>query len=167
MFHMKLDFSNSKGIKVDNREIAFFDETSLIDYVCDFLYEEQVKFIVSDDYCDDYGMDCKFDLPCLLEAYNDISYSLLNKQDFLVEFYEQGREYFISFVMSDDNVQLDIRYGYNNICSKKEELTYCYVKKMFADFYMILFEYISKYFSSIQQNSVFNEWNIKLKELNP
>lgn len=138
-------------IQIVKDKIAFLDETSLIDYVCDFLYEELVKFIVSDDDCGDYGRECKFDLSCLLEAYNGIIYSLFNKQDFLVEFYEQGREYFISFAMSDDSVQLDIPYNHNNSYSRKEELAYCYIKKMFVDFYGYCLGDISKCFSNIQQ----------------
>lgn len=121
-------------IKVDNWEIAFLDETSLIDYVCDFLYEELVKFIVSDDDCGDYGRDCKFDLSCLLEAYNGIIYSLFNKQDFLVEFYEQGRKYFISFVMFDDRVQLDIRYNYNIVIVGKKNWHIVILRKCLLTF---------------------------------
>lgn len=30
MFNIKVDFSNSKNIKVDNKEIPFWDEDSLI-----------------------------------------------------------------------------------------------------------------------------------------
>ena len=49
MFNIKLDFSKSEVIKVNNQEIPFFDEISLIDFVCDVLYEKQVAFIVSDE----------------------------------------------------------------------------------------------------------------------
>lgn len=164
MFNIKLDYSNSKDIKVDNQEIPFLDEISLIDFVCAVLYEKQVKFILSDDYCSDYGMSCNFDLPCLLEAYDDIICGLLNRQDFSVEFYEQGREYFISFVISDDNVKLNIRYGYDNTCGS-EELTCCYIKKMFVDFYGTLFEDFNNSFDNIKRNPIFNEWNMKLNEL--
>lgn len=72
MFNIKLDFSNSKDIKVDNKEIPFYGEDSLIGFICDALYEKNVKLIVSDNCCSDYGMNCKFDLPCLLESYEDI-----------------------------------------------------------------------------------------------
>lgn len=137
----------------------------MIDFVCNVLYEKQVAFIVSDDDCSDYGMNCKFDLPCLLEVYDDVICGLLNKQDFLIEFYEQGREYFISFVISNDDVELNIQYGYDNTYSKKEKLTYCYIKKMFVDFYETLFEYVNKSFINIEQNYIFDKWNMKLKAL--
>lgn len=81
MFNIKLDFSNSKDIKVDNKDIPFWDENFLISFVCDTLYDKHVKFIVSDNYYSDYGMNCKFDLPCLLEAYEDVICGLLNRQD--------------------------------------------------------------------------------------
>ncbi len=164
MFNIKLDFSNSKDIKVDNKEITYCDENSLIDFVCDALYEKHVKFIVSDNCCSDYGMNCKFDLPCLLEAYEDIICGLLNRQDFSIEFYEQGREYFISVSILNDDVKLKIRYGYDDTWSK-EELTYCYIKNMFVDFYEILFEAINKCFRNIVRNPVFNDWIMKLNEL--
>ena len=132
--------------------------------MCDTLYEKQVKFIVSDNYCSDYGMNCKFDLPSLLEAYEDIICGLLKRQDFSIEFYEQGREYFLSFIIFKDEVKLNIRYGYDNTWLK-EELTYCYIKKLFVDFFEVLFEDINKCFGNIERNPVFNEWNMKLNEL--
>ena len=68
----------------------------MIDFVCDVLHEKQVSFIVSDDDCSDYGMNCKFDLPCLLEIYDDVVCGLLNKQDKgfedVVECYTNERE---------------------------------------------------------------------------
>lgn len=165
MFNIRLDFDNSKDIKIDNQEIPFLDEISLIDFVCNALYEKQVKFIVSDDYCSDYGMDCKFDLPCLLEVYEDVICGLLNRRDFSIEFYEQGREYLISFLIFNDDVKLNIQYGYDNTWSKEEELTYCYIKKIFVDFYEVLFGAINKCFCNIEKNTIFKEWNMKLNEL--
>ena len=51
---------------------------------------------MSDDDCSDYGMNCKFDLPCLLEIYDDVVCGLLNKQDKcyedVVECYTNERE---------------------------------------------------------------------------
>lgn len=164
LFNIKLDFSNSKDIKVDNKEIPFWDENSLIGFVCDTLYEKNVKFIVSDNYCSDYGMNCKFDLPCLLELYEDIICALLNRQDFSIEFYEQGREYFISVIIYNDDVKLNIRYGYDDIWYK-EELTYCYIKKIFVNFYEVLFEDINKCFRNIEKNPIFINWTAKLNEL--
>lgn len=61
-------------------------------------------------------------------------------------------------------MKLNIRYGYDDTWYK-EELTYCYIKKMFVNFYEVLFEEINKCFSNIEQNPIFIDWTTKLNEL--
>lgn len=85
-----MDYSDSTNIKLCDKQIELYDEESLIDIICVFLYDNQVKLVISDECCSDYGMDCKFDLPCLLEAFHNIIEGLIEKHNFNIEFYEQG-----------------------------------------------------------------------------
>jgi len=43
-------------VKLDCKEIQFYDEVSLIDTICSVLHDNQVRFIVSDDFCENYNI---------------------------------------------------------------------------------------------------------------
>ncbi len=165
MFSIKLDFCNSKETIINDEEIEFYDEISLIDVICNILYENQVKFVICDNNCDDYGMDCKFDLPCLFEAFNDIISGLKWRKNFHIEFYEQGRVYLFSFFILSNNVKVNIKYGYDDNCIVAYELDYDYIKAMFVEFYKSAFCNAKKYIEYLDKNDIFIEWNTKLNEL--
>lgn len=160
-----MDYSDSTNTTLYDKQIEFYDEVLLIETICVLLYENQVKLVISDEYCSDYGMDCKFDLPCLLEAFYNIIEGLIEKCDFDIEFYEQGREYFLSFVVSENTVEINVQYGYNVSSSMIYMASYDFVKKMFIVFYDSIFQYATKYIANISKNDIFIKWNNEVEKL--
>lgn len=160
-----MDYSSSKNIVLYDNQIKFYDEVLLIDVICSSLYDNQIKFVVSDEYCSDYGMDCRFDLPCLLEAFHNVIEGLRENHDFDIEFYEQGREYFFSFIVSGNNVEINVQYGYNDDLNMRYETSYDFIKKMFIAIYSSIFHYATQYINDISQNSAFVEWNNEIDRL--
>lgn len=165
LLSIKMDYSNCKSTVRYDKQIEIYDEIPLIDVICGLLCDNQVKFVISDEHCDDFGMDCKFDLPCLLESFDDIMEGLRKKQDFNTEFYEQGREYFFSFIMAENNVKINLKYGGHNEFDKKYEASYTLVKNMFIEFYNSVFQYAAEYIKDISKNCIFIEWNNKINDL--
>lgn len=93
MVTFELDHRDSRIVQVEYKDIQFYDKVLLIDIICSLLYDDRVRFIVSDNICKNYNMDCKFDLICLLDVSDEIISALIKKEKFDIEFYEQGREY--------------------------------------------------------------------------
>lgn len=93
MVTFELDYRDSRIDQVEYKDIQFYDKVLLIDIICSLLYDNRVRFIVSDNICKNYNMDCKFDLICLLDISDEIISALIKKEKFDIEFYEQGREY--------------------------------------------------------------------------
>ena len=165
MVNFELDYRDSKMVKVDCKEIQFYDEVSLIDTICSILHDNQVSFIVSDDLCENYNMDCKFDLTCLLDLYDETISALIEKRRFDIEFYEQGREYIFLFDIEEDKVIVDICPKYDVNRKRRCEMDYIYIREMFLLFYESLFQYIEKCIKNIDRNVVFCEWEGKLNKL--
>lgn len=165
MVTFELDYRDSKIAKVDYKDIQFYDEVLLIDILCSVLYDNQVRFIVSDDICKNYNMDCRFDLTCLLDVSDEIISALIKKEKFDIEFYEQGREYIFSFNIEENMVTVDIWPEYDEDRKRRCEVDYIDIKEMFLSFYQSLFQYIEKCIENIDKNIVFCEWKRKLNEL--
>ena len=142
MVTFELDYRDSRIVQVEYKDIQFYDKVLLIDIICSLLYDNRVRFIVSDNICKNYNMDCKFDLICLLDLYDETISALVEKRRFDIEFYEQGREYIFLF-----------------------EATYNDMREIFLSFYQSLFQYTEKCIENIGENVVFCEWKRKLNEL--
>lgn len=160
-----MDYSNSKNIVLYDKQVKFYDEVLLINVICNLLYNNQVKFVIKDEYCSDYGMDCRFDLPCLLEAFHNVIEGLRENHDFDIDFYEQGREYFFSFIVLENVIKINIQYGYNNSIKRRYEVSFDFLKKMFITIYSSIFQYATTYINNISQNSVFIEWINEINRL--
>lgn len=160
-----MDYSNSKRKVLYDGQIEFYDKNSLINAICGLLYDNQVKFVMSDEHCDDFGMDCKFDLPCLLEEFDVIMEGLRKKRDFNIEFYEQGREYSFLFIMTESNVKINLRYDHHNNPDTKYEVSHFFVKNMFIELYDSIFQYAAEYIKGISKNHIFIEWNNEINNL--
>lgn len=165
MVVFELDYRDSKIVKVDREDIKLYDQVSLTDIICSVLYDNQVRFIVSDDICKNYNMDCKFDLNCLLDVSDEIISALIKKEKFDIEFYEQGREYIFSFNIEEDVVTVDIWPEYDENRKRRCEVDYIDIKEMFLSFYQPLFYYVEKCIENIDENVVFCEWKRKINEL--
>ncbi len=165
MVTFELDYRDSRMVKVDYKDIQFYDEVSLIDIICSVFYDDRVRFIVSDNICKNYNMDCKFDLICLLDVSDEIISALIKKEKFDIEFYEQGREYIYFFNIEEDTVTVDIWPEYDEDRKRRCEVAYNDIKEMFLSFYQSLFQYVEKCIENIDENVVFCEWKRKLNEL--
>ncbi|MCI9638004.1 MAG: hypothetical protein HFG77_16740 [Hungatella sp.] len=165
MVTFELDYRDSRMVKMDYKDIQFYDKVSLIDIICSVFYDDRVRFIVSDNICKNYNMDCKFDLICLLDVSDEIISALIKKEKFDIEFYEQGREYIFFFNIEEDTVTVDIWPEYDEDRKRRCEVAYNDIKEMFLSFYQSLFQYVEKCIENIDENVVFCEWKRKLNEL--
>ena len=68
------------------------------------VYWRKVEFIVSDSFCENYNMDCMFDLACLLDFTDENLSSLIKREEFEIELYEHGREYIFLFQIVKEEV---------------------------------------------------------------
>lgn len=167
LFHIVLNFHDSIKLAYDYGDMSCYDEVMLIDTICNVLYDNHVKFIVSDNLNNNYGMDCKFDLPCLMESYHEILFGLNNKKDFSIDFYEQGREYLFSFIMREDNmIQIKIQHGYNIKNISQQVVEFHLMKEMFIKLFDSIFQFADTYISGIRTNAIFHTWKSLLNSLN-
>jgi hypothetical protein len=102
MFNIKLCFNDTKEIRELNDEhediIPAESYDDILNDICIAFYEsKKVIFKVGGFGSDDWGMDCKFDLPCVLEQMDQIINGIKNKENFEIDFYEQGRECLLIF----------------------------------------------------------------------
>ncbi len=72
MFDMRLDKSNFTEKSYCIEDIKILDEITLIHAICEMLYENHANFLFYDENDSDFGMNCKFDLPCLLDNFEQI-----------------------------------------------------------------------------------------------
>lgn len=165
MVTFELDYRDSRIVQVEYKDIQFYDKVLLIDIICSLLYDNRVRFIVSDNICKNYNMDCKFDLICLLDVSDEIISALIKKEKLDIEFYEQGREYMFFFNIEEDMVTVDIWPEYDEKRKRRCEATYNDMREIFLSFYQSLFQYTEKCIENIGENVVFCEWKRKLNEL--
>ena len=164
MFNIKLYFNDTKEIKVANDKYEYIiqeeDYDGILSDICTIFYESnRVIFKVSGFGSYDWGMDCKFDLPCVLEQMDEIVNGIKNKEEFRIEFYEQGRECILTFRFCETQVLIEYNSIYNeNIDNSIISMDYDVVKKMFLDFYSDFIYCIKKLVPEVMENELFNEW---------
>ncbi|GAA0077326.1 hypothetical protein UT300005_17040 [Clostridium sp. CTA-5] len=169
MFNIKLYFNDTKEIKKVNDKHEYIiqeeDYDGTLSAICTIFHESnRVIFKVSGFGSDDWGMDCKCDLPCVLEQMDEIVRGIKSKEEFSIDFYEQGRECLLIFQFCETQVLIE----YNNIYSKNIDNSILYmdyevVKQMFFDFYNDFIYCIKKLVPEVMENQLFNEWKAMCK----
>lgn len=158
MFEMKLDKSNFIEKIYSIEDIRNLDEIALIHAICDMLYENHAKFLFYDENDSDFGMDCKFDLPCLLDSYAQIMDGLQKKKDFELEFFEPGREYFLSFAEDEYVMKISLQIGYDKKSVRNYVTEHSTVKEIFVNLFKDIFIIAEKNIKNITENPVFVGW---------
>jgi hypothetical protein len=102
-----IDPSVYSGIREYDAELD--DGSSVIADICEvFENTDNIRFIVSGFCNDPWPVDCRVDLPVIIEQLPDILRKM-NEDDFnfILDFYEQGIEREINFKSNHDNVILE------------------------------------------------------------
>ena len=88
---------------------ALDDGRSVIADICEtFADTNKIQFIVSGFGSNQWPVDCRFDLPVIIEQLPEIRRKILKEDfNFVLDFYEQGIERAVSFKKENDNVVLE------------------------------------------------------------
>ncbi|SFR69520.1 hypothetical protein [Anaeromicropila populeti] len=153
-------------IKIDNCGIGDYDDElddgrSVIMDICKIMGNtEQILFCVSGFGDDKWTVDCRFDLPIIIEQLPEIIRRINNKDfNFKLDFYEQGIEREIVFVNDVECVRLVCisRTNWipkpNNIKMRKEE-----VSLIFNNLYKNFLSYSSVLCNGLANHYLFKEW---------
>lgn len=144
------------------------DETSVIFDICDFFEGTgEIKFIVSGFGEDDWKVDCRFDLPGIIEVLPGIINKISQGEySFKLDFYEQGVEREIIFEENGSDVSLTClsRTSWiptpSNIEMKKED-----VEKIFKSLYDTFISYSTELCHSLINSPLLSEWlNLSINE---
>lgn len=115
MFKMELKtMTPLNDIKLDMYDVREYDdelddERSVIADICEvFANTNRIRFIVSGFGSSHWPVDCRFDLPIIIEQLPEIK-KKIDKDDFnfSLNFYEQGIEREINFTQDKDNIILE------------------------------------------------------------
>lgn len=167
MFSMELKaeipFNNIKMNDYVNNEYDndLDDGRSVISDVCAiFADTENLFFLVSGFGDENWPVDCRFDLPVIIEQLPDIINKIDNKDfNFQLDFYEQGIEREIIFIDAGDLVYLECisRNGWvpetSKIEMKKEN-----VSTMFLKFYKDFMLFSEVLCNDLANHHLFKEW---------
>ena len=158
MFDMRLDKSNFTEKSYCIEDIKILDEITLIHAICEMLYENHANFLFYDENDSDFGMDCKFDLPCLLDNFEQIMDGLQRNKDFEIEFFEPGREYYLSFANDEGVMTVSLRIGYDEKRVRKYVTESAIVKEILVNLFKDIFIIAERNINNIRENPVFNGW---------
>lgn len=147
--------------KVKKYDIELDDGRSVIADICEvFADSKKIRFVVSGFGRTTWPVDCRFDLPIIIEQLPEIRKKNGNDDfNFSLDFYEQGIEREIIFVKDNDNVILKCisRSSYipepNEIVMKKEDVRKI-INKLHDDFML----FSSSICNDFAMNNLLIEW---------
>ncbi|KYN78017.1 hypothetical protein A0J52_01665 [Clostridium sporogenes] len=137
------------------------DETSVIFDICDiFEQTKQIKFLVSGFGQDEWPVNCRFDLPGIIEELPEIINKISQEEyNFKLNFYEQGVERELIFQESGQNISLTCLSRTNWIPTPNMiEMNKEKVKRIFNDLYENFIFYSTELCPSLIKNPLLFNW---------
>ena len=136
--------------------------------ICNMLYEAKQVIFKIEGFGEKWNIvDCKADLPCILEQMDTILEGILKKGDFEIDFYEQGLERLLKFSFKRETVCITCTSYVNMPPISVIEMEYESVKHLFWKLYDDFLMCIERLLPRVMKNTLFNEWrdlcNSKLK----
>lgn len=173
MFNIKIELKELKGNKIIFESLKFndLDEDYDIDCIlldiCERLDNlKKVKFVISGFGDEEWNVDCKADLPCILEQMEEILNGVVYKHNFTIDLYEQGMEREIEFEFKDENVTLTCKSYVGNL--PPELLIFVpddKLYKIFLEFFNDFIKCIEIFLPEYLDNGIFIEWVNNNKKL--
>ena len=137
------------------------DETSIIFDICNFFEETgEIKFIVSGFGDSEWGVDCKFDLPGIIEILPELISKLNQKKyDFNLNFYEQGVEREVIFRESKGSIIVScLSQTKWKLLPSNYEMTKESVEKIVRGLYNTFILYSEKLCPRLIKNPLLLDW---------
>lgn len=163
-----------KYIKIENKNINNYSyqydlhNINSLDDILDSIYNifydsKQVEFVIAGLGCSNWGMDYKYDLPCVIENVEYILRRVNNKQAFSIDFYEQGRECIFEYSFIKDMVYIKYWFYLQDKEKKEECVPYNYIQEMFKNLFEEFTSYAEQIIPGIKQNKLYVEWKNRCK----
>ena len=154
-------------INLENQDQDYDYDCILLD-ICNMLYEAKQVIFKIEGFGEKWNIvDCKADLPCILEQMDTILEVILKKGDFEIDFYEQGLERLLKFSFKRETVCITCTSYVNMPPISVIEMEYESVKHLFWKLYDDFLMCIERLLPRVMKNTLFNEWrdlcNSKLK----
>jgi len=154
-------------INLENQDQDYDYDCILLD-ICNMLYEAKQVIFKIEGFGEKWNIvDCKADLPCILEQMDTILEGILKKGDFEIDFYEQGLERLLKFSFKRETVCITCTSYVNMPPISVIEMEYESVKHLFWKLYDDFLMCIERLLPRVMKNTLFNEWrdlcNSKLK----
>ncbi len=162
MLNILLQFKSSDTVFSVNKSIDLDDEYDydciLLD-ICNMLHDTGVvEFFMSGFGDDNWGTDCKADLPCVLERMLDILPAIQTKADFQIDFYEQGIERMLNFYHKEGMFIIECKSYVNAVPIPIIKMHYNDVRNIFIKLYKDFISCVKILVPKAMENELFIEW---------
>jgi hypothetical protein len=156
--------NNFKKVKIEEKKYddALDDHTSVISDICEYLHQTgKIDFIVSGFGSERWPVDCKFDLPLIIEELPGIIQNFNNNNfNFCLGFYEQSLMREITFSEEYGNLHLACKsltqgWSPSPSCIIMEKLS---VKKMFEGLFGDFISCSQKICPELLDEKLFRDW---------
>lgn len=159
----KIPLNDIKVNSFINREYnnELDDGRSVISDICEIFADSgKIIFSVSGLGEENWPVDCRFDLPIIIEQLPEI-FSKMNNNDFnfKLDFYEQGIEREINFIDNEDIVNLECTYRNDRVPMQvKIEMRKEIVSAMFRELYDNFLLFSTVLCNSLANNRLLKIW---------